>query len=324
MTHRWKKLPLLVFLALGGAFLAAQQVVEEIVAVVNDDIITVTEFKKVYEIQVADARGQLKGEELEKVLEQIKTGLLDSMINNMLLLQLAKEQNISVTDRLKSAVDSVIKENNLESEDDLKRALKGQGYEYDAWLKMIEERILRETVAMREINKSIALDEADIIEYYRKHAAEFTEPEEYKLRAVFLSLLERADEAQEARKAEIDAKLKEGLDFTKAAEDYSDPPLKEQKGDLGKLRKGEIDKTLEAAVAPLKAGELSGWVQNRNGWYRLKLEEKTEPRRRSFEECKRDIEQSMMRSLQDQKMNEFIRDLRGRSFIKILKPNPLG
>jgi peptidyl-prolyl cis-trans isomerase SurA len=308
---------------LAGAALAAQEIVEEIVAVVNDEIITLSDFKREYAIKAQQAQAQLQGDELEKALAQVKTALLDAMITDRLLLQMAKEKNFNITEQLKMTIDNIKKENGIETDEELRRAVRGQGLDYDTWLKDMEETILKQSVIYSEVNKSLVIDEAQVIEYYKSHKSEFVQPAEYKVRAVYLSLTEREGPALEAYKAEITGKIKGGLDFTQAAETYSDAPLKETKGDLGTLVVGQIDKTLETALEPLKSGEISNWIQAKNGWYMLRVEDRKESRTKSFEEAKRDIEQKMTSALQEVKFKEFMQGLKKRSFIKILKPNPL-
>jgi peptidyl-prolyl cis-trans isomerase SurA len=311
-------------LLLCGLTLAAQEVIEEIIAVVNDDVITLTEYKKEYETRAAQAKGQLQGDELDKMLVQIKSGLLDAMITDLLLLQLAKEKNFNVSEQLKMALDNIKKENSLENDEELKRAVRSQGMDYDVWLKQMEETIMKQSVVYSEVNKGLALDEAQVIEYYKAHKGEYLEPAEFKVRAVYLTLEGRKPEELTARKAEIADKVKSGIDFIQAAETYSDAPLKETKGDLGNLVTGQIDKALEAALMPLKKGETSDWVQTKNGWYILKMEERKDARTKSFEESKRAIEEKMTSALQDVKFKEFLQDIKKRSYIKILKPNPLA
>lgn len=311
-------------LLLGGFALAAQEIVEEIVAVVNDDVITLSEYKAEYETRAAQARSQLLGEDLDKVLEQIKSGLLDAMITDLLLLQMAKEKNFNVSEQLKMALDNIKKENSLESDEELRRAVRSQGMDYDLFLKQMEETLLKQGVVYSEVNKSLSLDEAQVIEYYKAHKSDFLEPAEFKVRAVYLALADRTPEELEARKTEIADKVKGGLDFVQAAETYSDAPLKEAKGDLGNLVAGQIDKTLETALNPMKTGDVSGWVQTKNGWYLLKVEERKDTRTKTFEEAKRAIEEKMTNELQDVKFKEFLGDIKKRSYIKILKPDPLG
>ena len=254
MTIKRNRL-VLILLAICAVGAAAQQVVEEIVAIVNDEVITLTEFKKEYDQQLAGIKAQFQGEQQEKAIEQLKAQLLDTMITNTLLLQMAKTDNLNVAEQLKMAVDNIKKENNIDSDDDLQRALRSQGMQYDVWLRQIEERMLRDRVISSQISKSIVVDDADIIDYYKKHGAEFVVPEEYKVRVVYLAPDLRSAAATETRKAEILDKLKGGLPFDKAAEEYCDAPLKETKGDLGTLKKGETDKTFWEALSPLKKGD---------------------------------------------------------------------
>ncbi len=322
MTIKRNRL-VLILLAICAVGAAAQQVVEEIVAIVNDEVITLTEFKKEYDQQLAGIKAQFQGEQQEKAIEQLKAQLLDTMITNTLLLQMAKTDNLNVAEQLKMAVDNIKKENNIDSDDDLQRALRSQGMQYDVWLRQIEERMLRDRVISSQISKSIVVDDADIIDYYKKHGAEFVVPEEYKVRVVYLAPDLRSAAATETRKAEILDKLKGGLPFDKAAEEYCDAPLKETKGDLGTLKKGETDKTLWDALAAIKKGERTGWIEKK-GWYLLNLEDKKDSRTRTFDEAKRDIEQKLLQDLQTAKLEEFLKVVKKRNYIKILKPNPLG
>jgi peptidyl-prolyl cis-trans isomerase SurA len=324
MRNKKRNRLFLILLISCAAAAAARQVVEEIVAIVNDDVITLSEYKKEYDQRVSQIKAQLQGDPQEKAIEQVKAQLLDSMITDMLLLQLAKEKNLNVSEQLKMSIENIKKENNLESDEELQRALRSQGLQYESWLKLMEEGILRQSVVYSEINKSIAVDEAEVIDYFKKHGAEFVVPEEYKVRAIYMAPDLRSPAEAEARKTEILEKLKGGMPFDKAAEQYCDAPLKDAKGDLGTLKKGETEKILFDALAPLKKGERTGWLDAKKGSYLLSVEDKKESRTRTFEESKRDIEQKMFQERQAAKLEEFLKELKKRNYIKILKPNPLG
>lgn len=323
MTHRKARLPLLLFVA-AVALGAAGQVVEEIVAVVNDEVITFTQYKREYDLRMQAAQAQLKGEELDKTVAQIKAGLLDAMITDTLLLQMAKEKNMNVSDQVKMAIENIKKENNIESDDDLKRAIRSQGMEWETWLKQMEENIMRQSIVYSEVNRTLVLDDAEIVDYYKKHAADFVVPEEYKLRAIYLSTTEAAASALEAKKKEIDDKIKAGGDFAEISGASSDAPVKASKGDLGTLKKTEMDKTLLAAVEKLKKGDMSPWVQAKNGLYLLKLEDKKDSKQLTFEEARKQIEERTFGEKQGAKLAQFLDTLKKKSYIKILKPNPIG
>jgi parvulin-like peptidyl-prolyl isomerase len=322
MTMKIRWLP--VLLGLCATLGAGQQVVEEIVAVVNDDVITMSQVKREYEVRVqALQAANVQGEEYDKAIAQIRTQILDSMITDTLLLQLAREKNLNVTEQLKNTIENIKKENNLATDEDLKRALLSQGLEWDAWLKQVEETILRQSAVMSEVSRSIALDEAEVVDYYKKHPAEFTEPEEYTLRAAYLATKDADPAALETRRKEISDKFKAGGDFAEISGTLSDAPLKDSKGDLGAIKKGDLDKALLAAVEKMKKGDVSDWIQGRVGWYLLKLEDKKDSRLKTFEESRKSIEERIYNQKQSVELDKFIVQLKKKSYIKILRPEPI-
>jgi len=124
-------------------------------------------------------------------------------------------------------------------------------------------------------------------------------------------------------KKEILAKVNQGRDFGELAAEYSDGPAKENEGDLGSFKRGELEPTLEKAVQSLTPGELSSWLHVRNGWYLLKLVSKKDSRLKSFEEVRSTIEEKLFQQKREKKSQEFIENLRKKSYIKILISNPL-
>jgi parvulin-like peptidyl-prolyl isomerase len=99
--------------------------------------------------------------------------------------------------------------------------------------------------------------------------------------------------------------------------------MKDAKGELGTFKEGDIDKAIRDVVEKLKPAEVSPWVSARNGWYLLKLEEKTASYQRTFEEARPDVQEKLGAAKRQKKTEEYIAALKEQSYIKILKPNPL-
>ncbi len=313
---------LIIFLSLFG--IAASEVVEEIVAIVNDDIITLSQYKEYHDSLYQMLRAQLQGEEFEKQYTRLKGEILDNMITDLLLLQLAKEKQLNVTDQVRGTVEQIKKENNIESDEQLRRELGRQGIDYELWLKQLEENLLRQALVFTEVDRSIVIEDSESVNYYKSHYEEYVEPEEYKIRAIYLSSEERSQDELQVLMKEIEGKIKAGDEFGALAGQYSDGAIKENQGDLGTLKKGELDAKLQAAVANVKPGEVTVWVQAKAGWYLLKLEEKKDSRLKSFEEVKKEIEEKIFSEKRTQKLKEFLGGIKKKSYIKILKPNPLN
>ncbi len=319
-----KKVPAFVLVGLAALLApAVGQVIEEIVAVVNDDVITLSQYKEQYDATVQQLRSVLQGEEYEKQYQLLKKDLLNMMITDLLLMQQAKEKNINVSEQVKMAVENIKKENNIESDDDLKRGLQQQGLDYGQWIKQLEDNMQKQAAIYSEVDRTIVLDDSEIVGYYKLHPEEFTEPEEYHVRAIYLSTEGKAPEALVEARNLISGKVKAGESFNALAKEYSDGPAKEAEGDLGRFRKGELEKTLEQSVAKLKTGETGDWVETKNGWYLLKLEEKKDSRLKTFEEVKKDVEERLYTEKKEKKLEEYLKTLREKSYIKILKANPL-
>ncbi len=297
------------------------KVVEEIVAIVNDEIITLSQYKAEEQLLYRMMSEQLQGEQLSKQFAQAKKYILDRMIDNLLLLQEAKKKDLNVKEQLKMTIETLKKENSINSDEELAQAMRRQGIDFEEWKKEIERTLLMQGVVYSEVQSSIIVEDSEILNYYKLHPEEFTEPAEYKLRAIFVSSEGKSEAEAEARKSELSQKVSSGEDFASLAGSYSEGPEKQNQGDLGRFKKGELEKSLEQAVESLKVGEVTPWLQVKGGWYLLKLEEKKESRLKSFDEARNETEEKLFTKRRQEKTDEYLKKLREKSYVKILKPD---
>lgn len=320
MTKR--KILLFGFIFISLFTLLFADVVEEIVAIVNGDVITLSDYKEEFNQTIQMLRAQLSGEEYFKEYERLKNSLLDMMITDLLLLQQAREKGLNVKEQVKATIEQIKKQNNLESDEDLIRAMRAQGIDYDRWVKELEENIMRQAVIYTEVDRTIVLDDSEIVQYYKQNQREFIVPPEFRIKVIYLSSTAHPASELEEKRKEISEKLKNGVLFETLVADYSEGP-KENGGDLGFFKKGELEKNIEQAVDKLKVGDVSDWVEARNGWYLIKLEEKKDSYQKSFDEARKEIEEKLFQQKRQKKIEEYVKKLREESYIKILKPNPL-
>jgi peptidyl-prolyl cis-trans isomerase SurA len=315
----------LVLFSLG--FLLGQEVVDAIVVIVNDEIITVSDYKNEHD-QIYDLlRSQLQGEEFRKQYEKEKEGLLERMITEKLLMQEAMRLDIrstaNVDEQIRIMVDNIKKQYNIGSDEEFKRLMAQQGVNYDNWMAQQEKVIIQQALIFSEVGRSIAIDETDVVNYYDLHPEEFTTLPTYKLKGIYVSSEDKSEQEAQTKMEEVNEKLASGEELESLASQYSEGPEKESQGDIGTYQKGEMDLTLEQAVENLEEGSLSSWVKIPSGWFLLKLDEKTESRLRPFEEVKKDIENKLFMQEQQVKVQAYLEDLKKRGFIKILIPDPL-
>ncbi|MGB9893521.1 MAG: peptidylprolyl isomerase [Candidatus Saccharicenans sp.] len=318
-----KKLFILILTFLIISLCLSADVVEEIVAIVNGDIITLTEYKEQFNSTVQMLRSQLSGEAYYREYERLKENLLDMMITDLLLLQQAKEKGINVKEQLKASIEQIKEQNHLESDQELIQAMRSQGIDYQTWVKQMEENLMRQAVIYTEVDRTIVIDDSEIVQYYKRKPEEFIVPPEFRIKVIYLASATNPAYLLEEKRNEISQKLKAGTGFEDLVAQYSEGP-KENGGDLGFIKKGELEKAIEQAVEKLKPGEVSDWVEARNGWYLVKLEERKESYQKTFDEARKDIEEKLFAQKRQQKIEEYVKKLKEESFIKILKPNPLN
>ena len=320
-------LALIGVLAAAAPAVRAQDVVEGIVAIVNDDVITLSEYKAQFAMAVNSLKQQqqqMSQDQYDQQYALLKREFLNSMITEMLLLQKAKELGLNVQEQMKSMIEKIKQDNHLASDADLRRAVEQQGMPYEVWLKQYEEGMMRQGVLYTEVERAIVLEDSEVVQYYKKNQAEFTKPTEYKLNAIYVSTENRPADEIEKTKAAIDAKLKGGATFADTAAELSDQPMRDAKGDLGTFKAGELEAALESPVERLKAGEKTGWINIKNGWYLLQLVEKKDAFVRPFEDARKEVEDKLFSEKRSVKGEAYIKGLREKSFVKILNPDPLG
>ena len=249
------------------------------------------------------------------------------MIIERLLIQESIRKDIrntaDIDGQIRNMVDGIKKQYNIGSDEEFKRLMVQQGVNYDNWMAQQEKAIIQQALIFNEVGRSIAIDETDVVNYYDLNPEEFTTLPTYKLKGIYISSEDKSEQEAQAKMEEVNEKLAAGEELESLAGQYSEGPEKESQGDIGTYKKGDMDKTLEQAVESLEEGSLSSWVKIPSGWFLLKLDEKTESRLRPFEEVKKDIENELFMQEQQMKIQAYIADLKKRSFIKILIPDPI-
>jgi len=295
----------------------AADVVEEIYAVVNDEVITGTELKKFEEDMVRSLQAELQGEKLEQALRDVKKNLLNRFIEQKLLVSKLKEKNYDVTADVESIIQEIKKQNNFASDEDLKAALAREGIEFAAWKEMWRNRRQNDRLIWDEIGSKIKVDNPQIMEYYRTNAAQFTVPAEFTLDCIYLKMNEDGSRPQ-GKMDQVSEELKAG-NFDEVAKKHSELPGATESIALGKFKKGELDKNLEEAASKLKKGEYSAWIETENGWYIIRLADFSEEKLREVKDVREDIVQKLREAKQQARLKDYIEQLKKDSYIKIVK-----
>lgn len=292
-----------------------------IVAIVNDEIITLHDVNREAQPAISDA--EKKAPLNDAARSQIRRTALDRLIEKKLTEQKIKELNIRVSEEeIRQAIDDVRKQNNIPSQEALVAALAGQGLSYDQYRAQLQEQIEKLKLVSMEVRAKVQVGETEMRDYYAANLAKYTEEESYRARHIFFKTGEKASPADiqrtKATALAVLADAKGGKDFAELAKKFSeDPAARKDGGDLGSFKKGDMQPDLEKTILSLKPGEVSELVTTPIGFHIIKLESRTAGITKPFESVKAEIEEILYRKKSEERFSQWARDLRGKASVEI-------
>ncbi len=303
--------------ALGSLLLAGEyKLVDEVLAVVGDEIITLSDVKA-YEKELYKFLSQkYSGKELEEKFAQERKNILDTMIQRRLLLVKARQEGLNVDEELKITMKNMAKEYGFSTVEELEKAMKAQGMDVEEWKKAARENLLQQKLIQREVDAKISLTEGEIRDYYEKHKEEFGEPARWVLRAI---KVEKGPGAEE-QKREIDRLLEE-KGFEEAVK-LSAPPFNANGGELGELTQKDIRPEFLEAIKKTPAGAYTPWIEAEDGWYKFLVEKYIPPTTKSLSQVRKEIEEKILAQKRRKALKKFIEELKKEIPVRIIRRYP--
>jgi peptidyl-prolyl cis-trans isomerase SurA len=296
--------------ALGGA-----KIVERIIARVNNEIITQHQYEQEQEKLRQQLAQDYSGAELEARFKAESKNLLRDLIDQSLMVQKAKDDDINVETDVVKQLDDIRKKNNLATLEDLETEVEKQGMNYEDFKDQIRRDLLMREVIGREVGSRIQLSSEDARKFYEAHKEEFKSPGMVHLAQILISTEKRKPEEAEKRANEALAELKAGQRFAEIAKKYSDGPAAEQGGDVGFMKEGTLAPDIGAVVAKLDLNEFSNPIQTRYGYIILKVLERYSPGIPKFEEVQQRVNEVLYEEKMQPNLREFLLRLRKESYI---------
>jgi peptidyl-prolyl cis-trans isomerase SurA len=297
------------------------EICNRVVAVVNDDVITLFELnKRIKEMTGVDPE-QIKAQDEKRYLE-MRRRILDLLIDEKLAQGKIREQHIVVTDREVDAAIERIKEEKKMTQEDLAAGLKKINLTYEAYRQNIKADIERMRLINMEVKSKIIIREEKVREYYEAHKSEYSKEESVRLSAIFLkgdgSTAPLDDAALKGRVNQVLQKLQAGEDFGVLAKELSQGPGAKDGGDLGYFKPQQLDPELVKAVGTLPAGGVSAPIYRPYGVQILKVVARQAGGVVPFEEVKESIYDILYREEINRTYTNWIKDLREKAFTKII------
>jgi peptidyl-prolyl cis-trans isomerase SurA len=255
------------------AITANGQVVEDVIARVNDQIITRSEYERA-EKGILESAAQTHASQAD--VDDQQKNLLRDMIDQQILLAKGKELGISGEADMMRQLDEYRKQNHLDSIDALQKAAEQQGVNFEDFKQNIRDHIISQQVIQSEVGRRINMTHAQEEAYYEAHKQDFQQPEQVHLSEILITTPDNATDAQIAdaqkRADEAAAKIKAGSSFADVAKAMSGGPTASAGGDLGDFKRGTLGQVLEDATFSLPAGGVTVPIRTRQGFVILRVD----------------------------------------------------
>ncbi len=292
--------------------------VEDIIARVNDQIITQSDYNRA--LGELDQEGRQHGASMQEMAGPRKD-LLRNLIDQQLWLSKGKELNITGETELVKRLDEIRKQYNLESIEDLEKAAKEQGVSFEDFKANIRNQIITQEVMRQEVGEHIQMTPGEVERYYEEHKQDYVQPESERLSEILISTGRRTMPAKvaaaKAKADDIEARLHAGGDFAQLARSFSEGSTAASGGDLGQYKRGQLAKVLEDKTFELNAGQYTEPILTRQGYIILKVVQHTPGGPRPFKDVQEDVEQAYYMSRMEPAIRDYLSKMRDEAFIQI-------
>ncbi len=304
------------------------EVIDKSVAVVNNDIITMSEVNELGLPMFQKAAAEVPSEQLPAVTAQIKENIIKKLIDRKLLVQEAALLNISVSEQeIDKAIERIMTRNQVSREQFLDD-LKSIGMDELQYREDLKEQILSSKLVGYEVRSKIIIPEEKIIDYYDEHYTEHLQEDGYYILQIGTETgksqglsEDQAKLAARKRIQKIHDLAREGEDFKKLAKDHSELPSAADGGDLGTFQENEMAPFMKNAVVGLRPGEISSIVETPSGYQfftTLSAREGKIITKVPYDSVKDEIRDILYEEELQSRFEQWLKGIKEKAYIKIL------
>jgi len=314
-----RTIKILAIAILAATFAAPQvraaHVVERIIARVNTEIITQHQYEKEKDKLREELAQQYTGPDLDVKLNDESKNLLRNLIDQSLMVQKAKDEDINVETDIVKRLDQIRKQDNLATIEDMQKAAEDQGVNWEDFKDQIRRQLLMQEVIGRDVGSRIIVTREDCRKYYNEHKDEFKSEGLIRLAEILISTEKYKPEEAEKRAQAALAELKGGARFNDVVKKYSDGPAADEGGDIGLQKISTLPASIAAALSKLDTKEYTEPIQVKTGYVILRLMEHYSAGIPTFEEAESRVQEALYSQRMEPKLREFLLQLRKDSYI---------
>jgi len=304
-----------------GTAAAAAEMVDRIVAVVNGDIIVLSELRQISRNYLDRMSDQFKVAGGDEQLREAERRILDQLIDEKLVNQEADRLAITFSER---EVDMAVKDmqnRNKLNDAQFAAALAEEGLTMPKYREQLKSQMKKVRVIDQEIKSRIQVSKEEVDAYYEKHADDFNAEPEVRIQQIRLIIPPESSAGEvsriQAQAESILAKIKGGEDFTSLVGLYSQDPTAQAGGDMGTFKRGELLPAIDEYAFSMKPGEVSPVIRTEGGFHIVKVLARREPAALSEEERRAEVKDVIFSEKAEEDFKVWIAKLRKKAYIEV-------
>lgn len=321
------------FFILAAQPLYSAQLVDRVVAIVNDEVITLSEVNDAGQGYFKKITQAAPSAQLEEALRRARQEVLNNLIDKRLIAQEAKKKGLVISDEeVKAGAEQMLAQNNMTREI-LDEQLAQMAMSYDDYLDTVRNQILQSKLVNFEIRSKLIITDDMILDYYdHNYTKHVSDGGYYLMQMGFVwekgtpsnesTPVQYADKIDAKKRAErVHLLVKNGQDFRMLAKKFSDLPSAADGGDLGVFQKDEMASYMKKAVLPLRPGEVSDVIETPSGYQFFKLLASQDGQivvQASFASVKEEIRTRLYEQQLKERFDEWVSKIKKEAYIKRL------
>jgi len=314
------------FLALSALLLIAAttpswgEIVDRVIAVVDDDVITQYELENTVELILKRYGQAIPPGERDRIAAEARKALLDRLIADLLLRQEAKRLGITVRDE---EVNLTIQESlnrRKMSVEDLQQALIKEGSSYEKYRESTRNDLIKMRIMQREIRPRVSVTNDEIGAFYQEHRDEYEGKLRVRLLMIALPVPNNSSpavkEEQRIKAQTVLQRIRAGEPFEALANEFATGPARTG-GDIGYVEKGSMSPAIEEVAFGLKPGEISDVIETPQGFYIIRALDRRGGGSLTVKATREDVEERIYREKMEKKFAEWMVEKRQKAHIEI-------
>jgi len=291
-----------------------EAVADRIIAVVNNDAITLAELQE----SVVAYRAENPGARSGPSDEELRRDFLSRLIDSRLQLQEADRERITVEDaELNEEFAERIKHYGVKNEEEFEKLIKSQGVTLESLKKRLRDGLKVSKLIRRKVTLRVSVTEAEINQYLDENRAKLETDLSFHARHILITPEADTDVGWEGARIKAEmlrAQLQDGADFRELAKQYSRDATAKDGGDLGTLKRGELAPDVESELLALNPGEVSRPVKSTLGYHLFRLESRDSLQAASIRQQIRDI---LFRQQYESRLEVWLKEIKQRAIIEV-------